>query len=169
MVPRPTSVAAAARPGAGLAVSIGRLTIVVVLLVLVGCGTISTTPPSPTPADFQGIAGLLLQHGLKIDHIVSGDSGCDDLTLKRTAIAIDASGLDQATPTRMYIYIFRNRDSFERLRQTVDACARSYVTNPDDFESIEASPYVVAGPGPWGSGFKTAVREIFDAAAGTGG
>jgi hypothetical protein len=168
MFPRRQSVGVAARQQPGLVIAFGRLLVAAFVLALVGCGTISTTPPSPTPADFQGIAGLLVGHGLKIDHIVSGDAGCDDLTLKRTAIALDASGLDQATPTRIYIYIFRNRAAFERLRQTVDACARSYVTNPDAFESIEASPYVVAAPGPWGAGFKSAIREIFVQAAGTG-
>ena len=138
------------------------------LLAVAGCG-ISTSPPPPTPADFQGIAGELVQRGIQIQHIVSGDAGCDDITLERTAIALDAEGLDQTTPTRLYIYIFRNRDSFERLRQTVDGCARSYATNPDAFESVEASPYVVAGPGPWGAEFKSAVRAIFTEAAGTGG
>ena len=161
MLPRPRSVAVAARRGIGLAVA--------VCLLAAGCGTISTSAPPATPAGFQGIAGLLIQHGVKINHIVSGDAGCNDLTLQRTAIALDASGLDQATPTRLYIYIFRDRDAFERLRQTIDACARSYATNPDAFESIEASPYVVAGPGPWGASFKAAVRTAFSEAAGTGG
>jgi len=156
------SVAVPPRHRAGLAIA-------VCLLVVAGCGTISTSAPAATPTGFQGIAGLLVQNGLKIDHVVSGDAGCDDLTLKRTAIALDASGLDQATPTRLYIYIFRDRNAFDRLRQTIDACARSYATNPDAFESVEASPYVVAGPGPWGANFKAAVRSIFSQAAGTGG
>jgi len=155
-------VAVPPRHRAGLAVA-------VCLLLVAGCGTISTSAPAATPTGFQGIAGLLVQNGLKFDHVVSGDAGCEELTLKRTAIALDASGLDQATPTRLYIYIFRDRDAFDRLRQTVDACARSYATNPDAFESVEASPYVVAGPGPWGANFKAAVRSIFSQAAGTGG
>jgi hypothetical protein len=138
------------------------------LIVLAGCSTISTSPPPATPADFQGIATLLGEGGLKIDHVVSGDAGCTDRTLQQTAIALDVAGLDQPTPTRVYIYIFRNRNSFERLRQTVDACAASYVTDPEAFESIETSPYVVAGPGPWGTAFKAAIRTIFSRAAGTG-
>src|SRR2546426_12767276 len=122
-------------------------------LVVAGCGTISTSAPAATPTGFQGIAGLLVQNGLKIDHVVSGDAGCEDLTLKRTAIALDASGLDQATPTRLFIYIFRDRDAFDRLRQTADSCARSYATNPDAFEADETSTYGVSGPGPWGHHF----------------
>jgi hypothetical protein len=160
MFPRPLAVVIRAR----------RATLVVVACVFVasGCGVISTTPPAATPADFQGIANILLRHGLTFDHVVSGDAGCDDPVLTKAAIGLDASGLDQATPTRLHVYIFRNRDAFERLRQTVDSCARSYVTDPDAFESIESSPYVVAGAGPWGSGFKAAVRTAFSEAAGTG-
>lgn len=134
---------------------------------LAGCG-ISTTPPPPTPADFQGLAGELVRRGLQVDRIVSGDAGCDDLTLKRTAIALDASGLDQAVPTRLYFYIFRNRASFDRLRETVDGCARTYASDPDWFESIEASPFVVASAGPWAPGFRSAVRAAISEAAGTG-
>jgi hypothetical protein len=162
MFPRPRSVAVPPRHRVGFAVA-------VCLLVIAGCGAFSTSAPAATPTGFQGIAGLLVQNGLRIDHVVSGDAGCEDQTLKRTAIALDASGLDQATPTRVYIYIFRDRAAFDRLRQTVDTCARAYATNPDAFESVEASPYVVAGPGPWGVGFKAALRSTFSQAAGTGG
>ena len=162
MFPSHRSVAAAAR-------RLNRFAAVIGVLTLVGCGTITTSPPAPTPAGFQVIAGLLRESGMTIGHVVSGDAGCDDHTLAQTAIALDASGLDQATPTRLYIYIFRNGDSFTRLRQTVDACAKTYTTNPDDFESIDASPYVVAGPGPWAPGFKAAVRAALSSAAGTGG
>lgn len=137
------------------------------LVSLASCGA-STTAPSPTPADFQGIAAELVIHGLHIDHVVSGDAGCDDLTLERTAIALDATGLDQATPTRLFIYIFRNRTSFDKLRETVDGCARSYATNPDTYESVEASPFVVASAGPWAPQFRAAVRAAITKAAGTG-
>ena len=82
---------------------------------------------------------------------MSGDAGCDDPTLIPTAIGFDAAGLDQAEPVRIHLYIFRNRDSFERLRATVDACARSFVTDPETFETIEQSPFVVAGPGALGA------------------
>jgi hypothetical protein len=144
-----------------------RTLLAVVLVGLTGCG-LSTSPPPPTPADFQGIAAALAQRGLRIDHIVSGDAGCTDLALQRTAIGLDAAGLDQASPTRVFIYIFRNRASFERLRQTVDGCAQTYATDPDAFVSIEASPFVVASAGPWAPEFRAAVRAAITEAAGTG-
>jgi hypothetical protein len=138
-------------------------------LVAAGCGVLLETPPAPTPADFGGIAGDMVQRGIRLDHIASGDAGCPDQTLAQTAIRFDADGLDQASPTRLYIYIFRDRDAFERLRQSIDACARSFVSDPAAFDSIEESPFVVAGPGPWGPKFKEAVRAALTEAAGTGG
>jgi hypothetical protein len=134
------------------------------------CGTISRTPPAPTPADFPGIAGVLTQHAIHIDPatIVSGDAGCNDANLAKTAIGFDASGLDQVTPVRIHVFIFRNRATYERLRATVDQCAASFVTDPETFESVETSPYVLAGQGPWAPAFKDSLRAAIEDAAGTG-
>ena len=138
--------------------------------IVTGCGTISRTPPAPTPADFPGIAGQLTQHGIRVDPatIVSGDAGCNDANLGKTAIGFDASGLDQPTPVRVHVFIFRNRATYERLRATIDACASAFVTDPATFESVETSPFVVAGQGPWGPTFKDNIRAAIVEAAGTG-
>jgi hypothetical protein len=133
------------------------------------CSVVSTTPPAATPADFQGITAEVAKRGIHVNHFVSGDPGCDDRVLSPTAISFDARGLDQAENVRLYVYIFRNREAFERLRASVDTCAASFVTDPETFESIEESPYVVAGQGPWGTDFEQALREGLAAAAGTGG
>ena len=141
---------------------------VALALAVSACGTISTSPPAPTPADFGGIAAELGKVGVSVDNAVSGDAGCTDRELIPTAIAVDAGGLDQATPVRIYIYIFRNRASFEKLRVNIDACARAFVDDPETFESVEQSPYVLAGQGPWAPGFEAAVRHGLEVAAGTG-
>jgi hypothetical protein len=159
MIPRLSSRLRLARVGAlGLGLA----------AVIAGCGTISRTPPSPTPADFPGIAGILTQHGIGITRIVSGDAGCDDVDLGKTAIAFDASGLDQTTPVRVHAFIFRNRATYERLRSTIDRCAAAFVTDPETFESVEQSPYVIAGQGPWGPTFRDTLRAAITEAAGTG-
>jgi hypothetical protein len=147
-----------------------RSTAVAALLAMAvtGCGAISTSPPAPTPADFQGIAAELVQRSVTIGDIVSGDAGCDDPVLIPTAIAFDAGGLDQPEPVRVRIYIFRNRASFEKLRASVDLCARSFVTDPATYETVEQSPYVVAAQGPWSPRFEAAIREALEVAAGTG-
>lgn len=140
----------------------------VIAAVAAGCGAISTSPPAPTPADFQGIAAELVQRSITIRDIVSGDAGCDDRVLIPTAIGFDAGGLDQPEPVRIRLYIFRNRASFEKLRASVDLCARSFVTDPETYETVDESPYVIAGQGPWAPGFEAAIREAVDVAAGTG-
>lgn len=144
------------------------LVLVVGPLVLAGCDRISTTAPAPTPADFQGIATELTKNRIAIDRIVSGDAGCDDPVLIPTAIALDAKGLDQQDPVRIYFYIFRNRASFEKRRASIDACASAFVTDPETFRSMEQSPFVVAGQGPWAPEFRAAVRDAIVVAAGTG-
>lgn len=155
-----------ARPG------LGRLTILPVVLaaafLAAACGVLTTTPPAPTPADFQGIASEIVRRGIAIEHLVSGDAGCDDPVLNPTAIGLDASGLDQAENVRLYLFIFRNRQVYERLRASVDECARSFVTDPETFESIESSPFVLAGQGPWAPEFKRALRDALTEASGTG-
>ncbi|HEY8818377.1 MAG TPA: hypothetical protein VIM25_06120 [Candidatus Limnocylindrales bacterium] len=74
-----------------------------------------------------------------------------------------------ATPVRIYLYRFADRATFERLRATVDDCAKTYVTDPNTYQSIEQSPYVLSGQGPWGQAFEAALRAGLLEAAGTGG
>ena len=142
--------------------------VVVLMLASSACGVLSTSAPAPTPADFQGIASELTKRDVVLDRLVSGDAGCDDRVLIPTAIAFDARGLDQAETVRIYLYIFRNRASFEKLRGTVDACARSFVTDPETYETVEQSPFVLAGQGPWAPSFEAAIRDALEVAAGTG-
>jgi len=145
------------------------LGLLVAAWLVAACGTISTTPPAATPADFQGIFTEFAKRGIEVDSSVAGDAGCPDTALTPTAIAFTAKGLDQAQPVRIYLYIFGDREAFERLRASIDTCARSYVTDAETFESIEASPFVVAGQGPWAPQFDAALRDGLTVAAGTGG
>ena len=137
-------------------------------VLVAACGTISNTPPVPTAGPFPTIAGQLSQHGIRVTAIASGDAGCPDTNLAKTAIGFDAVGLDQATPVRLHIYIFKNRATYERVRSTVDQCAATFVTDPATYESVESSPYVVAGQGPWGPAFRDNIRAAITEAAGTG-
>jgi hypothetical protein len=158
----------AARPRArGVALAVALLAIAAVIAV--GCSVVvDPNPPSPTPADFGGIAAALVQAGIKVVHPVAADAGCQDRVLVPTAISFEASGLDQPTPVKIYAYLFADRATFERLRTTVDSCARSYVTDPATYESAEQSPYVIAGQGPWGPQFKAKLRQVLAVTAGNG-
>jgi hypothetical protein len=136
---------------------------------LAGCGIVSMSPPAATPTDFGGIASLLSPQGVVVTHVVSGDAGCTDPDLVPTAIAFDATGLDQSTPVRIYLYVFRNKAAWERHRDAIPGCAAAFVTDPETFEQVEQSPYIVAGQGPWAADFEAALRRALEQGAGTGG
>jgi len=129
----------------------------------------NVNPANPTPAPFAGIARELGSQGIKIANVVAGEPGCPDQDLARTAISFTASGLDQSSPTRIYVYLFRNRATFLRLRGAVDTCAKAYAADPAAYGSVEASPFVAAGPGPWGAAFTDHLRTALTMAAGNGG
>lgn len=142
--------------------------LVAVSLVLAGCGVISSSPPPATPTDFPGITGRLAAAKISVSAYRSGDAGCTDPDLVPAAISFHASGVDQATPLLLYLYVFNNRAAWERHRAQVGPCAQSYVTDPQTFGEIEQSPYIVAGQGPWAPGFEAALRQVLVDAAGTG-
>lgn len=136
---------------------------------LVGCAGLLESPPVPDPVPFPEIAGQLGRFGVDVESWVSGDAGCQDGTLSPTAIRFDASGLDQTTLVHLRIYIFRDRDAWERRLSDVDTCVATWATDPATFEIVQISPYVVAGQGPWGTQFAAALRKGLTEAAGTGG
>jgi len=141
-------------------------TILLLVVVLVaGCAKLVENAPVATPLDFPGIAGQLARRGIAVDKIASGDAGCQDAELARTAIRFAGSGLDQATPVTLYVYIFRDRAAYDRRRQSVDACARSYVSDPLQLGSVDAPPFVVMGRGPWAPRFAAALRSAMTEAA----
>ncbi len=149
-----------------------RLRLLVGLLLVtcaqVGC-TADDNPANPTPASIPATLVVLAQRGIALANVVSGDAGCANDSLAHTAVSMNASGFDQSAPTRIYLYAFRNRAVFQELAPSVDACARTYVTDPAAYGSIQVSPFVVAGPGPWGPDFTAHLRAALTAAAGNGG
>jgi hypothetical protein len=157
--PRPTPVAAALLA----AVVLGSA------LVAAGCDALRGSAPAPTPGDFGALSLALAKRDVHAETVVSGDAGCDDATLAPTAISFRASGLDQAAPVTLRVYLFRDDATFQRRRADVDTCAAAWASDPSSFEFVDASPWVLAGQGPWGAEFKAAVRAALAEAAGSGG
>ena len=159
--------------GRALARCLAGLAPVVLLAVLAvlaaGCGAIRVTPEPATPTDFPGLTSRLTAVSVTPSDWVSGDAGCSDPDLVPAAISFQASGLDQVTPVKLYLYVFRDRPAFERHRDQIGPCAKSFVTDPEAYEEIEQSPYVIAGEGPWAPRFEAALRSALATAAGTGG
>src|SRR3954452_9229216 len=81
------------------------------VLARAGCGQLIGTEPPATPTDFPGLTGRLKLAGIVVDDWVSGDAGCADPDLVPASISFNATGLDQATPVKLYLYVFRNRDA----------------------------------------------------------
>lgn len=140
-----------------------------VAIAVAGCGALTVSPPVPGPDSFPEIAAELGRVGIVIENWASGDAGCDDPTLSATAIRFQAKGLDQSTPVTLRIYIFRNRDAWDRRQADVDTCIADWADDPATFEIESTSPYVLAGQGPWSPGFAGALRAALKAAAGSGG
>jgi hypothetical protein len=137
--------------------------------VLSGCSDVLQSPPTPGPEPFPGISSQLGRFGVEVLNWTAGDPGCDDPTLSPTSIRFEAQGLDQPTPVLMRIYIFRNREAWERRKIDVDACLRSWAEDPATFEALQVSPYVLAGQGPWPPEFDAALRQGIQEASGNGG
>jgi hypothetical protein len=135
------------------------------IFVLGACSAFTPTTAPATPTDFTGIVAELESVGIDVNRVVSGEAGCDDQRLSRTAIAFDARGLDQPTAVRIHLYAFKDQQVYAELRATVDACARSYVTDAAAFGAIDEPPYVLAGSGPWAPSFKDALRTALQRAA----
>jgi hypothetical protein len=148
-----------------LASAAGLLALVVLLA---GCGGLLESPPVPGPVPFPEISGILGRDGIDVVSWTAGDDGCDDPTLSATAIRFDATGLDAAGVQHLRIYIFRNRDAWERRLADVDACAAAWADDPSTFEIVQVSPYVLAGQGPWAPAFAAALEKGLTEAAGTG-
>lgn len=146
-----------------------RVALLALPLLLAACGTVSLTEPPATPTDFAGLTGRLNTAKITVSAYVSGDAGCQDPDLVPAAISFHAQGLDQATPVKLYLYVFRDRAAFERHRDQVGPCAQAWVTDPQTYEELEQSPYMLAGQGPWGTQFEAALRKVLEQAAGTGG
>lgn len=134
-------------------------------LLVAGCAAFTPQEPEPTPTDFAGIVAELARVGVGVANVVAGDPGCDDRRLARTAISFDAAGPDGTPPTRVYLYSFRDIAVYEELRPLVDLCARSYVVDPAAYATVDAPPYVLAGPGPWEADFERALRVALERAA----
>ncbi len=145
------------------------LTLAAAACLMLGACEADNNPANPTPASLSTTLEVFGAHGITLSNVVSGDAGCADEVLAHTAVSFSAMGFDQSSPTRIYLYGFRNRATFQRLNSAVDACARSYVTDPTTYGSMQMSPFVLAGPGPWAPTFAQRLRAALTKAAGNGG
>jgi hypothetical protein len=129
-------------------------------------GSASDGGPRATPADFEGTVAELDRQHVAVSDVVSGDTGCSDPELVGPAIGLSASGVDQPTPVRIHLYLFRDGPTYDRLRQAVDRCAATFVGDASAYVAIDARPFVATSQGPWAPAFTAAVRAALTRASG---
>lgn len=138
-------------------------------LLVGGCGSSLDAlrgSPSPTPTDFTGLVRQMATHEITVDNVVSGDAGCSDHALVPMAISFTASGAGESAPVAMRVYRFKNGESYDRLRASVDACAAAWIRDPGSLTMIDASPFVLVFEGVSEGPFIDALRTTLHEAAG---
>jgi hypothetical protein len=136
---------------------------------LVGCGSAldaARGEPSASPTDFAGLVRTFADRDLAVSGVVSGDPGCDDHHLAPMAISFHIAGGAESLPLIARAYRFRNDEAYQRLRESVDACATQWVTSPNALLVVDASPYVLFVDGATDEAFKVLVRAALNEAAG---
>mgnify|MGYP003343712107 CR=1 FL=1 len=119
-----------------------------------------------TPTDFAGLVRTFAERNLAVSGVVSGDAGCDDRHLAPMAISFHIEGGAESLPLVARAYRFRNDEAYQRLRESVDACAAQWVTRPNELLVVDASPYVLFVDGAADESFMALVRAAVSEAAG---
>lgn len=143
-----------------------QLIAAVLVLAAGGCGSVlddARGEPVATPTNFNGLVEQLAAREFSVANVVSGDPGCGDKSLVPMAIAFKISGGGLEGIAQARVYRFRNDESYQRLRPTVDRCATEWIGDPAALLMVDASPYVLVAEGvPAGApadALRAAVRD----------
>ena len=134
-----------------------------------GCGSVlddARGEPSATPTNFNGLVEQLAAREFSVANVVSGDPGCSDQSLVPMAIAFKMSGGGLTETVQARVYRFKNDESYEKLRSTVDACAAEWISDPAALLMVDASPYVLVTEGVPAGVVADAIRAAVRDAAG---
>jgi hypothetical protein len=139
------------------------------LLLAAGCGSVlddARGEPSSTPTNFNGLVEQLAAREFSVANVVSGDPGCSDQALVPMAIAFEVSGggLDGSIQAR--VYRFKNDESYQKLRASVDTCATEWINDSATLLMVDASPYVLVTEGVPAGAAADAIRAAVREAAG---
>jgi hypothetical protein len=82
------------------------------------------------------------------------------------AIAFDVSGGGLESSVQARVYRFKNDESYQKLRASVDTCAAEWISDPATLLMIDASPYVFVTEGVPAGAAADAIRAAVREAAG---
>ena len=139
------------------------------LLTASGCGSVlddARGEPSATPTNFNGLVEHLAAREFAVAHVVSGDPGCSDQVLVPMAIAFELSGGGLEDSIQARVYRFKNDESYQKLRTSVDTCAAAWISDPATLLMVDASPYVLVTEGAPAGAAADAIRAAVREAAG---
>jgi len=139
------------------------------LLLVNGCGSVldeARGEPVATPTNFNGLVEHLAAREFAVAHVVSGDPGCSDQALVPMAIAFELSGGGLAGAIQARVYRFKDDDSYQKLRASVDTCAAAWINDPATLLMVDASPYVLVTDGVPAGAAADAIRAAVREAAG---
>jgi hypothetical protein len=119
-----------------------------------------------TPTNFNGLVEQLAAREFSVANVVSGDPGCSDRGLVPMAIAFKLSGGGTEGTVQARVYRFKNDESYQKLRTSVDACAAEWISDAATLLMIDASPYVLVTEGVPEGEVADAIRAALREASG---
>ena len=141
-------------------------------LLFAACGTLVTSPPLPTPADFTGIFERWALNGISVHERTSGDAGCGDPSLADNAVHVVVSFGARDPRRDVYLFHFRNRVRWADGGPVVDACQEVFEAMSSraggPVQRVDVSPYRAFGDG-WSPELREALESGLEEAAGDGG
>lgn len=145
------------------------LVTVTLLLAASGCGSVlddARGEPVATPTNFNGLVEQLAAREFSVANVVSGDPGCSDRGLVPMAIAFKLSGGGTEGTVQARVYRFKNDESYQKLRTSVDACAAEWISDVSTLLMVDSSPYVLVTEGVPEGEVADAIRAALREAAG---
>ena len=82
------------------------------------------------------------------------------------AIAFELSGGGLEDSIQARVYRFKNDESYQKLRTSVDTCAAAWISDPATLLMVDASPYVLVTEGAPAGAAADAIRAAVREAAG---
>ena len=129
------------------------------VLVVAGCSYVETVPLRRRPARLPGDRQRARRRRHQDRHVVSGDAGCTDQVLAPTARSFDARAWTRDDRPDLPVHVRRPGDLSSACARRSTLARSSFVTDPETYESVEQSPFVLAGQGPWGTAFEAALAR----------
>jgi hypothetical protein len=129
--------------------------VVVGILVLASVGACyPDDAPGPTPGSMDDVIAAIVLQGITVQHLVSGDPGCNVASLHEDAVHMTlAVGEQTSAPFDVYFFNWKNQAKFDAAAPDFAACMADYENarlgglNRPPLSVLTAYPWRACGPG----------------------